>query len=200
MEQLLRLSRLIDGFSEKMGKFLSWAVLAAVLICSLNAVLRKAFDTSDFYKQYANAMSELQLFFFGTIFLLGAAYTLRLDEHVRIDLLSSRWSERTQVKMDIVGYLLFLLPFAGLIVYLGLDFFLISLNSGETSGNSFLPLWPFKLLIPVGFSFLVVQSISELIKRFAYFKGLVPFEQLRRRSHSPDEEVQAYLNQNEQKA
>lgn len=198
MEQLLRIARGIDCVSEKIGKFLSWGVLFAVLICSLNAILRKAFDTSDFYKQYANAMSELQLFFFGAIFLLGAAYTLRLDEHVRIDLLSNRWSERTQVKMDILGYVLFLLPFACLIVYLGVDFFLISFASGETSGNSFLPLWPFKLLIPIGFVLLIAQGVSELIKRVAYFKGLVPFEQLRRRSHSPEEEVQAYLNQNEQ--
>ena len=137
-------------------------------------------------------MSETQLFLFGAMFLLGAAYTLRLDEHVRIDLLSSRWSERKQAIMDVIGFALFLLPVSILIFYHSLSFLSFSWHSGETTGNSFLPLWPFKLLIPIGFALLIVQAISELIKRVAYFKGLIPFSQLRRRSHAPEKEFLAY--------
>ena len=192
MQTLLRISRFIDALNERIGRYLSWTVLLAVLVCSLNAILRKLFDTSAFYKTYANAMSETQLFLFGAMFLLGAAYTLRLDEHVRIDLLSSRWSERRQAIMDVIGFALFLLPVSILIFYHSLSFLSFSWHSGETTGNSFLPLWPFKLLIPIGFALLIVQAISELIKRVAYFKGLIPFSQLRRRSHAPEKEFLAY--------
>ena len=192
MQTLLRISRFIDALNERIGRYLSWTVLLAVLVCSLNAILRKLFDTSAFYKTYANAMSEMQLFLFGAMFLLGAAYTLRLDEHVRIDLLSSRWSERRQVIMDVIGFTLFLLPMSILMFYHSLSFLSFSWHSGETTGNSFLPLWPFKLLIPIGFALLIVQAISELIKRVAYFKGLIPFSQLRRRSQAPEDEFVAH--------
>lgn len=191
MQTLLKLSNLIDQFNEKIAQTVKWAVFIAAVICSLNAILRKVFSSGDFYQSYANSLSELQLFLFGCIFLLGAAYTLRRDEHVRIDVLSARWSERTQVKMDIVGFLLFLLPIAVLILYFSLQYVSTSYISGETTGNSPLRLWPFKLLIPVAYLLLIIQTISELIKRFAYFRGLVPFADLRRKSHSQEQEVKS---------
>ena len=188
MNTWLNLSRAIDAITEKIGRVATWAVLLAVLVCSLNAILRKLFDTSDFYKTYSNAMSEMQLFFFGAIFLLGAAYTLKLDEHVRIDILSNRWSERRQMWTDVIGFGVFMVPICILIFWLSLSFVADSYTSAETTGNSFLPLWPFKSLISLGYLLLIAQGVSELIKRIAYFKGLIPFAQLRRH-HSVADEV-----------
>ncbi len=195
MKGLLHLSKLIDGLSVKVGKFAIWAVLLSVMVCSLNALLRKMFETSAFYKDYSNAMSETQLFLFGVIFLLGSAYTLRLDEHVRIDVVAGRWSERGQMLMDLIGFTLFLLPVCILVFYFSLSFVANSYNSHETSGNSFLPLWPFKTLISIGFLLLILQGISEIIKRVAYFKGLIPFSELRREHKSADDEVKAYIEE-----
>lgn len=193
MFALLKLSGIIDFTNGKIAHIFKWAVFIAAILCSINAVLRKVFSTGDFYQAYANSLSELQLFLFGCIFLLGAAYTLRRDEHVRIDILAGRWSENSQIKMDIIGIIFFLLPTSILILYFSTQYLNMSYTSGETTGNSPLPLWPFKLLIPIGYSLLIIQSISELIKRFAYFKGLVPFSDLRRKSHTPAQEVKKYI-------
>ena len=190
MNGLLKLSQAIDTFNAKVGRTATWAVLFAVIVCSVNALMRKLFDTSDFYKNYSNAMSEMQLFFFGVIFLLGAAYTLGLDEHVRIDVLSNRWSERKQMWMDAIGFGAFMVPICTLIFILSLSFVADSWASHETTGNSFLPLWPFKSLISLGYLTLIAQGVSEFIKRLAYFKGLIPFAQLRRH-HSVEDEVAA---------
>lgn len=192
MRALLKLSGLIDIANERIAQTVKWAVFLAAVICSINAILRKLFSTSEFYHTYANSLSELQLFLFGCIFLLGAAYTLRRDEHVRIDVLTGRWSEASQIKMDVVGLLLFLLPISILTLYFSFNYFSTSYASAETTGNSPLPLWPFKLLIPIAYFLLIIQAISELIKRFAYFKGLIQFSDLRRKGHTPEQEVKKY--------
>ena len=166
MHALLGLSRLIDGVVERVGKATAWLVLVAVLISAGNAVSRKAFDLTS------NAFLEMQWYLFSAIFLLGCAYTLQKQEHVKIDILYSRFSRRTQIKIDIFGTLFFLLPFACLLLWLSWPYFLAVWHSGERSANAGgLILWPVKLLIPTGFALLVTQGLSELIKRIAYLTG-----------------------------
>lgn len=193
MHGLLRLSGIIDRFNEKIAKAAQWTVLIAVLICSLNAILRKVFSSSTFFQTYSNTMFESLFFFFGCMFLLGAAYTLKKDEHVRIDVLASRYSERAQVWGDIVGILLFMFPACILILWYSIGAVEQSILSDEHSGNSPLVLWPFKLLIPLGFLMLLIQGFSELIKRIGYLKGLVAYHEFRKGGHNPDDEVKAYI-------
>jgi len=169
MHSLLTLSRLIDALNERVGKAIAWLVLAAVLVSTGNAIARKTLDFSS------NAFLELQWYMFSAIFLLGGAYALLKQEHVRIDILYSRFSRRTQVALDIFGTLLFLLPFALLILWLSWPFFLDALRSGEHSPNpGGLLLWPAKLLIPSGFLLLLLQGGSEFIKRVAFLAGMAP--------------------------
>lgn len=193
MQSLLRISKNIDNLNERISKTMLWAVLIAVAICSANAVLRKLFSSSEFFQKNSSVMFELQFFLFSCMFLFGAAYTLRRDEHVRIDVISSRYSERAQVKLDIVGIIFFMMPICLLVFYYSLSFFGQSFNNSEHSGDSGLLLWPFKLLMPVGYFFLILQGISELIKRVGYIKGLVPFSEFRKAGHSPDDEVREYI-------
>ncbi|MGL4766853.1 MAG: TRAP transporter small permease subunit [Formosimonas sp.] len=193
MQGLLHLSKIIDGVSEKVAQLSRWTVLVAVVVCSFNAVFRKLFSSNPFFQAYSNAMFESLFFFFGCMFLLGAGYTLRRDEHVRIDVLASRYSERAQVKMDVVGILFFMLPSCILLLWYSLSFFTQSLASNEHSGNSQLVLWPFKLLMVAGFGLLILQGLSELIKRVAYLKGLMAFSEFRKAGHNPDDEVKAYV-------
>ena len=169
MHSLLNLSRLIDAFNERIGKAIGWLVLAAVLVSTGNAIARKAMDFSS------NAFLELQWYMFSAIFLLGGAYALLKQEHVRIDILYSRFSRRTQVALDIFGTLLFLLPFVLLMLWLSWPFFVDAWRSGEHSPNpGGLLLWPAKLLIPSGFLLLLLQAGSEFIKRVAFLAGLAP--------------------------
>lgn len=193
MQALLRVSKKIDLLNERISKLALWGVLLAVAICSANAILRKLFSSSDFFQKNSSAMFELQFFLFSCIFLFGAAYTLRRDEHVRIDVISSRYSERAQVKLDIIGFLFFMLPICLLVFYYSLSFFAQSFVNGEHSGDSGLLLWPFKLLMPLGYFFLILQGFSELIKRIGYMKGLVSFHEFRKAGHNPDDEVREYL-------
>lgn len=166
MQPLRALSRLIDAINDRIGKAAAWLVLAAVLISAGNAVLRKAFGFSS------NAFLEMQWYLFAAIFLLGGAFTLLRQEHVRIDLLYGRFSRRTQIYIDIFGALFFLLPFALLLTWLSWPLFLEAWQSGERSANAGgLILWPVKLLIPVGFALLAAQGVSEIIKRVAYLAG-----------------------------
>ena len=135
----------------------------------MNAILRKAFDISS------NAFLEMQWYMFAAIFLLGSACTLLKQEHVRIDIVYSRFSRRTQIGIDIFGTLFFLLPFALLMLWLSWSFFVGAWQSGEYSPNpGGLILWPVKALIPAGFTLLFAQGISELIKRIAFFNGQGP--------------------------
>jgi TRAP-type mannitol/chloroaromatic compound transport system permease small subunit len=169
MRLLLALSRLIDRVNEHIGKSASWLVLAAVLMSTGNAVVRKAFDASS------NAFLEGQWYLFAAMFLLCSGYTLLKQEHVRIDVIYLRFSRRTQVWIDIFGTVLFLLPMSGLMLYLCWPYFTNALLSGETSANAGgLLQWPVKMMMPLGFALLALQGLSELVKRVAWLQGLAP--------------------------
>ncbi|MBY0611730.1 MAG: TRAP transporter small permease subunit [Beijerinckiaceae bacterium] len=168
MSGLLGISRLIDGFNERIGKMTGWLVLAAVLVSSINALARYGLNKSS------NAWLETQWYLFGAVFLLGAGYTLKANEHIRIDIVSARLSQRTRNVIDLIGHFLFLLPLCLLMLWLSLPFFLRSFQSGEMSPSAGgLALWPAKLLVPLGFALLALQGISEIIKRVAVMKGLI---------------------------
>ena len=146
-----------------------WLLLAAVLISTVNAIVRKAFNWSS------NGLLEIQWYLFAGAFLLGAAYTLLHNEHVRIDVVSGKFSRRTQTWIEVIGSIFFLLPFCAMVLWTSGPWFLNSLASGETSSNAGgLILWPAKILVPIGFTLLTAQGISELIKRLAFLKGLIP--------------------------
>ena len=178
MGALLGLSRIIDRINTAIGKAAGWLILVAVLISAGNAVVRKAFDVSS------NGWLELQWYLFGAVFMLCAAYTLLQNEHVRIDIVISRFSRRTRNIVEILGHVFFLMPFALLMLYLSVPFFLRSFAIGEhTSDAGGLILWPAKILLPIGFALLVLQGISELIKRGAILGGVLPDDA------APDEQL-----------
>jgi len=165
---LLRFSRLIDALNERIGKAVYWLVLAMVLISAGNAIVRKLFNYSS------NAYLEAQWYLFSAVFLLAAGYTLLRNEHVRIDVIAGRLSPRAQAWIDIFGTLFFLLPMATLIMWLSWPVFVQMYVHHEISGSAGgLVLWPARLLLPVGFALLVLQGISELIKRIAFLRGLI---------------------------
>lgn len=191
MKFLISISRFIDALNEKIGNAVSWALLAAVLICTGNALIRYAFNTSS------NGWLEIQWYLFSAIFLLGTSATLRRNEHVRIDVISGRMSKRTQVWMDIFGFLFFLLPMTGLILYFAIPYAWGSIQSQEMSSNAGgLIVWPAKLLIPVGFFLLTLQGISELIKRIGYLLGLVDAREFEKHAATPEEEIEAIKSAN----
>lgn len=166
MGGLLKLSRLIDAVNEWIGKFVMWLVLAAVLISAGNAVMRKAFDIGS------NAFLEIQWYLFAAVFLLGSGYVWLRNAHVRIDFISSKLSRRTNSIIDIAGMMLFTLPLCLILIKLSWPVFERAWVSGEMSQNAGgLIRWPALLLIPVGFSILATQSVSELIKRVAFLLG-----------------------------
>jgi TRAP-type mannitol/chloroaromatic compound transport system permease small subunit len=178
MSILLAVSRAIDAVTSFVGRWVSWLLLAAVLISAGNAVLRKAFDISS------NAWLEVQWYLFGTVFMLAAAYALLKNEHVRIDILSSTWTKRTRDIVDLVLHIIFLLPFAMLMTYLAWPWFWLSFNSGEISSNAGgLVIWPAKLVVLIGFALLLAQAFSEIIKRYAIIIGRIPDPRL----ETPDE-------------
>lgn len=169
MRYLLRASRAIDALNGFVGRTVYWLVLAAVAVSAVNALMRYTFSISS------NAWLELQWYLFGAIFLLGAGYTLKANGHVRIDLVSSRLTPRAQAWIDILGGLLFLLPMALVILYFSWPMFVDSYTSGEISSDAGgLLRWPAKLLIPAGFGLLVLQCLSEIVKRIAFLRGLLP--------------------------
>ncbi len=186
MSFLLSLSRRIDALNERIGLAISWALLAAVLICSGNALVRYLLNTSS------NAWLEIQWYLFGAIFLLAASYTLKRNEHVRIDVVVGRFSRRTQVWIDVFGFLLFLLPATLLILVFAVPYAAESIRSQEMSSNAGgLIVWPAKLLIPVGFLLLTLQGISELIKRIGYLRGMVEASAFDKQVATPAEEIEA---------
>lgn len=161
--------RLIDGVNEKVGKAAAWAILAAILVSAINALIRKLFGTSS------NAWLELQWYLFGATFMLAASWTLKANEHIRIDILSSRLPKRWRDGIDVFCHLVFLLPFAGLMVWLCVPYFLNSYASGEVSSSAGgLAIWPAKGLITAGFILLFLQALSELAKRLLIMAGLRP--------------------------
>ena len=169
MEALLRLSRLIDALNRNVGRAAIWLILIMTLISAGNAIVRKLFDMSS------NAMLEIQWYLFSGVFLLSAAYALQQNAHVRIDVIYSRFSRRTQMWIDIFGTLFFLFPMAFIILWLSWPVFLLSLKSGEVSANAGgLVFWPARLILPVGFALLILQGFSEIFKRLAYLAGAGP--------------------------
>jgi len=166
---LLRASAAIDAFNERIGRTVMWLVLVAVLVSAANAVVRKAFDTSS------NAWLELQWQMFGAIFMLCAAYTFLKNEHIRIDIVNSHFPKVVRDWIDLLGHLLFLMPFVILMLVDGWPFFLASWRIGEQSMNAGgLPQWTAKFLIPAGFFLLFLQGLSEIVKRVAVMRGVIP--------------------------
>jgi TRAP-type mannitol/chloroaromatic compound transport system permease small subunit len=169
LKSLLPLSRIIDSINAWLGRYLSWLILVAVIVSAGNATIRKIFDTSS------NSWLELQWVLFGAVFLLCSPWTLMSNEHIRIDIVNNlmpRWLRGT---IDMVGHTFFLLPLAIVMIVTGLPFFLRSFEINEQSGNAGgLPQWPSKGLIPLAFTLLFVQAISELIKRASIMRGLIP--------------------------
>jgi TRAP-type mannitol/chloroaromatic compound transport system permease small subunit len=163
---LLALSRLIDGGTRRLGQCVAWLVVAAALISAGNAVIRKLFDVSS------NAWLELQWLLYAFVFLLAAPWTLALNEHICIDILSQRFPRFLRNAIEIIGHVFFLLPMAAVIVWTSWPFFLVSYAQNEQSSNyGGLPQWPAKFLIPLAFTILFVQGVSELIKRIAIMRG-----------------------------
>lgn len=169
MGMLLALSRQIDRMNESIGKLVYWLVLVAVLISAGNAVMRYSINYSS------NSLLEIQWYLFSAVFLLCAPYTLLRNEHIRIDVVVARFGRRTLTWIDIFGTIFFLLPMTLIIMYLSWPMFWQSFVSGERSGDAGgLIRWPAKILVPIGFALLSLQGLSELIKRIAFLKGLIP--------------------------
>ena len=169
MNALLKLSGYIDAISEQIGKKAGWLVLAVALISAANALVRYTFHYSS------NAFLDIQWNLFSLIFLSCAGYTMLRNEHVRIDIITGRFSKRVQAWIDIFGILFFLLPMAIIIMLLSWPVFMYMYQSGEMSNSAGgLIMWPSRLMVPVGFFLLIMQAISELIKRIGFLKGLLP--------------------------
>jgi TRAP-type mannitol/chloroaromatic compound transport system permease small subunit len=169
MQFLLRLSRGIDTISERIGSVLIWALFSTVIISTVNAVVRKLFSIGS------NAWLEIQWYLFSAVFLLGAGYAFLHNAHVRIDFISARLSARTRNIIDIVGILAFLFPLAWMLLYLSWPLFTNAWTSNEMSQNAGgLIRWPVLALVPLGMVLLLAQGASELVKRIAFLKGLIP--------------------------
>lgn len=168
MKGLLKLSRGIDWLTTKFGVVATWLVLIACLVSAGNAASRYLFNLSS------NGWLEVQWYMFAAIVLLGGAYTLKMNEHVRVDLFYGAVSERTQIWIDIVGGFLFLLPICAILTYFTWPWFLESWRIHEVSPHAGgLIRWPVKLLLPLGFALMILQGISEIIKRIAALRHLI---------------------------
>lgn len=173
MQSLLKLSQGIDAINSWIGRHLSWLILVAVLISSANATVRKVFDESS------NAWLELQWVLFGIVFLLCAPWTLLSNEHIRIDIVNSFWPKKVRDVIDVIGHTFFLIPLCIVMILTSVPFFIRSWDINEQSGNAGgLPQWPAKSLLMIGFALLLIQGISELIKRIAVMRRLIrdPYE------------------------
>ena len=190
MQALLALSRAIDRLNAFVGKYSIWLIFAATLISALNAIVRKAFDMSS------NAFLEVQWYLFAWSFLIAAGYTLLHREHVRIDVVNSRLSKKTQVWIDIFGFAFFLTPLCVTILWLSMPVVIQMYQSGEVSGNpGGLIRWPVWAAIPVGITLLMLQGISELIKRIAFLTGDGPDPMGKLSDKSAEEELAEALRQ-----
>lgn len=167
MAPLLKISALIDRLNEALGRLTMWLVLAAVLISSGNAIIRKAFNIGS------NAFLEIQWYLFAAVFMLGVGYVMLKNAHVRIDVISVRLTKRTNAIIDAIGIVVFTIPLSVIMIDLGWPLFARALQSGEMSQNAGgLIRWPVMMLIPLGFAILLTQAVSELIKRLAFLQGL----------------------------
>ncbi|HOA95399.1 MAG TPA: TRAP transporter small permease subunit [Quisquiliibacterium sp.] len=173
MNGLLKLTRAIDALNLKVGKGLFWLVFAAVVISAANALVRKTFSMSS------NAFLEVQWYLFAAVFLLGAGHVMLLNEHVRIDVVSQSLSRRTQIWIDIIGLLVFVIPLSVYIMWLTVPLTWTAYQTGEMSTNAGgLIRWPSYLMMPLGFLLLGLQAVSEIIKRIAFLRGVGPDPQL----------------------
>lgn len=184
MQALLKLSRGVDWLNERVGLVVIWLILASTVISGINAIVRKVFNYSS------NGFLEVQWYLFAAAFLLASGYTLLHREHVRVDVVSSRFSKRTQIWLDVFGFVVFLTPMCAAVLWFGIPFFLQGYQSGEMSSNAGgLIRWPVYLMMPVGFALLLLQGWSELIKRIAFLKGLVPDPTVKSGEKTAEEEL-----------
>ncbi len=169
MQAFLAVSRVIDALNTRIGKILSWLILAAVLVSTVNATVRKLFDTSS------NAWLELQWVLFGVVFLLCAPWTLLVNEHIRIDIVNNMFPQKVRNWIDLIGHAFFLIPLCVIMLVTSAPFFMRSYEINEQSMNAGgLAQWPAKGIVFLGFFFLLLQAISEFIKRIAVMRGLIP--------------------------
>ena len=184
MALLLRISALIDALNERVGKAVYWLVLVAVLVSAGNAIIRKVFNMSS------NAFLEAQWYLFAAVFLLCAGFTLLRNEHVRIDVIAGRLSPRAQAWIDVFGTVFFLLPMAVLFIYLSWPVFVRTYVHHEISTNAGgLWIWPARMLVPIGFTLLTLQGVSELVKRIAFIAGKGPDPIKRHDAHAAELEL-----------
>jgi TRAP-type mannitol/chloroaromatic compound transport system permease small subunit len=192
MNGLLKLSGAIDGINLRIGKAATWLVLLVVVISAGNAVMRYTIDWSS------NGLLEIQWYLFSAIFLLCAGYVLLKNEHIRIDVIAGRLSERAQNWIDVFGILIFMLPMVLLTMYLSWPVFTLAWNSGEMSPNpGGLIRWPVRLLMPIGFFLLTLQGLSELIKRIAFLTGNGPNPLVIVKGPSAEEELAAEIKRHQ---
>jgi len=169
LRALLPVTRVIDAVNTWIGRRVAWLILAAVLVSTVNAIVRKVFDTSS------NSWLELQWVLFSMVFLLCSPWTLLSNEHIRIDIVNNLFPKRVRDGIDVIGHAFFLLPLSVVMIVTGIPFFLRSYEINEQSVNAGgLPQWPAKALVMIGFALLFVQGISELIKRISIMRGLIP--------------------------
>ncbi len=192
---LLQLSRAIDRLNEFVGRWVSWLVLAAVLVSAINAVVRKAFNYSS------NGFLEIQWYLFAAVFLLAAGYTMLRQEHVKIDVVLSRFAKRTQIRIEMFGIVVFLMPFVLTVIILVWPLVTKAFFSGEMSSNAGgLIRWPVFALVPLGFALLGLQGVSEFIKRAAYLAGLIDDPTKKTQSKTAEEELADLIRQREEAA
>jgi TRAP-type mannitol/chloroaromatic compound transport system permease small subunit len=196
MQALLKFSKFADWLSSQLGKYVIWLILGSTVISGVNAIVRKAFNMSS------NAFLEVQWYLFAASFLIAAGYTLLNGEHVKIDVISSHLSKRGQIWIDVFGFSVFLIPMCMTILWYGTPFFIKGLYSGEMSSNAGgLIRWPVYAMLPLGFSLLLMQAVSELIKRVAFLQGLIEDPTHKKVEKTAEEELaEAILQQAEAKA
>lgn len=192
MGALLKFSRAIDWLNAQVGKYAIWLIMGSTVISAINAVVRYTFNTSS------NGLLEIQWYLFAWSFLIAAGFTLLHREHVRIDVINSRLSKKKQIWIDILGFAFFLTPVCLLVLYYGVPMLMQKYASGEMSGNpGGLIRWPVWLAIPVGFTLLMLQGWSELIKRVAFLTGHGPDPTVKAGEKSAEEELAEILRQRE---
>jgi len=190
MHALLKFSNAVDWLNRQIGKYAIWLILASTVISGVNALVRKIFNTSS------NAFLEVQWYLFAAAFLLAAGYTLLNNEHVKIDVIYSKFSRTKQIWIDIIGFTFFLTPVCLAVLWYSMPFFLKGYHSGEMSNNAGgLIRWPVYALMPLGFTLLMLQGWSELIKRFAFLQGLIEDPAVKREEKSAEEELAESIRQ-----
>jgi TRAP-type mannitol/chloroaromatic compound transport system permease small subunit len=169
LRTLLAISRAIDAVNTRLGKAVAWLIVLAVTVSTVNAIVRKLLNVSS------NAWLELQWYLFAAVFLFCASWTLIANEHIRIDIVNNMFSRRVRLWIDMIGHVFALIPFCIVMIWTSIPFFLTSYRLGEMSFSAGgLPQWPAKMLIPIAFTVLLIQAFSEIIKRAAIMRGMIP--------------------------